>query len=317
MWMNPHHFLTIRTWHVISVNANRMNQLWNSVRNIFESRISHGATEKFTGWEKSQAQTVAWFHDMEGHAQKSVGRYCDLTNKKVEQLYKVSSPCLGYHQFKQEEFQSVRELSKHCSQVVLKGLYLARIGQSISLRDQSQNGLKHVTNAWQRWFLTFISRTISNNIVMWWTRHSIVEWVCFRTQTLLEILNTRNQIQIVSCVVLETKLTSQSVDCAKKQTCYFAQFYRIWNQCWITCEWITCSWSLGHEHKGKFCFSFQNQDPKCRKKTFFSHWISVAHFWKQRIKMIIERTNSDDETRAQNPIKYVLADILTKTLQER
>ena len=28
-----------------------------------------------------------------------VGRYCALANKKVEQLYKVSTPCLADHQF--------------------------------------------------------------------------------------------------------------------------------------------------------------------------------------------------------------------------
>ena len=53
---------------------------------------------------------------MEGHAQKCVERCCELANKKVEQLYKVSSPCLDDHQFKQEELESVGELSEVCSQ---------------------------------------------------------------------------------------------------------------------------------------------------------------------------------------------------------
>ena len=66
---------------------------------------------------------------MEGHARKCVERYCELANKKVEQLHKVSSPCLDDHQFKREEFESVGELSKVCSQIVLKCLYLARIGR--------------------------------------------------------------------------------------------------------------------------------------------------------------------------------------------
>ena len=41
-------------------------------------------------------------------------------------LYKVSSPCLDDHQFKQEELESIGELSEVCSQIVLKCLYLAR-----------------------------------------------------------------------------------------------------------------------------------------------------------------------------------------------
>ena len=95
---------------------------------MFESHISAGATEKLPVWEKPHAKTVAWSHDMEGHARKCVERYCELANKKVEQLYKVSSPCLDDHQCKQGELQSVRELSEVCSQIVLKCLYLARIG---------------------------------------------------------------------------------------------------------------------------------------------------------------------------------------------
>ena len=66
----------------------------------FESRISAGATEKLPGWQSPHAHTVAWSYDMEGHVQKCVERYCELANKKVEQLYKVSHPCLGNHQFK-------------------------------------------------------------------------------------------------------------------------------------------------------------------------------------------------------------------------
>ena len=44
---------------------------------------------------------------MEGHAKKCVERYCELANKKVEQLHKVSSLCLDDHQFKKEELESV------------------------------------------------------------------------------------------------------------------------------------------------------------------------------------------------------------------
>ena len=88
-------------------------------RKMFESGISAGATEKLPGWQKPHAQTVAWSYDMEGHAEKCVERYCELANKKVDQLHKVSHPCLDDHQFKQEELESVGELSEVCSQIVL------------------------------------------------------------------------------------------------------------------------------------------------------------------------------------------------------
>ena len=96
---------------------------------MFESRISAGTTVKLLGWRKHHAQTVAWSYDMDGHAQKCVEGYCDLANKKVEQLYKVSHPCLDDHQIKQEELESVGELFEVCSQIVLQCLYLARIGR--------------------------------------------------------------------------------------------------------------------------------------------------------------------------------------------
>ena len=56
-------------------------------------------------------------------------RYCEWANKTTQQLYKVSTPCIDDHHFKEEELKSVGELSHVCSQIVLKCLYLARIGR--------------------------------------------------------------------------------------------------------------------------------------------------------------------------------------------
>ena len=66
---------------------------------------------------------------MEGHAKKCVERYCELANKTTQQLYEVSTPCIDDHHFKEEEMKSVGELPQVCSQIVLKYLYLARIGR--------------------------------------------------------------------------------------------------------------------------------------------------------------------------------------------
>ena len=66
---------------------------------------------------------------MEGHAKKCMERYCELANKTIQQLYKVAAPCLDDHQIKDEENGSVGDLSTVCSQIVLKCLYLARIGK--------------------------------------------------------------------------------------------------------------------------------------------------------------------------------------------
>ena len=66
----------------------------------------------------------SWSYDMEGHAKKCVERYCELSNRTTQQLYKVSTPCIDDHHFKEEEMKSVGELSQVCSQIVFKMLLL-------------------------------------------------------------------------------------------------------------------------------------------------------------------------------------------------
>ena len=50
-------------------------------------------------------------------------------SKTTQQLYKVSTQCIDDHHFKEEETKSVGELSNTCSHIVLKCLFLARIGR--------------------------------------------------------------------------------------------------------------------------------------------------------------------------------------------
>jgi len=90
----------------------------DNYRTMFESIISAGATEKLPCSEKLKISSLSY--DMEGHAKKCVERNCELANKTTQQLYKVSTPCLDDHHFKEEEMKSVGELSNLCSQIVLK-----------------------------------------------------------------------------------------------------------------------------------------------------------------------------------------------------
>ena len=98
----------------------------DNYRTMFKSRISEGRVEKLPF--PQNLRISSWSYDMEGHAKKCVERYCDLANKTTQQLYKVSTPCIDDHHFK-EETKSVGELSQVCSQIFLKCLYLARIGR--------------------------------------------------------------------------------------------------------------------------------------------------------------------------------------------
>ena len=83
---------------------------------------------------------------MEGHAKKCVERYCELANRTTQQLFQVSTPCIDDHHFKEEEMKSVGEMSKVCSQIVLKCLYLARIGRPDILHTCEYKQYCHVGN---------------------------------------------------------------------------------------------------------------------------------------------------------------------------
>ena len=96
---------------------------------MFESRISAGVKEKLPCSGKLDADMSSWSSDMEGDAKKCAERQCELANKTTQQLYKVTTPCLDDHQFKEEELGSVGDLFKLFSPIVLKCLYLARIGR--------------------------------------------------------------------------------------------------------------------------------------------------------------------------------------------
>ena len=102
--------------HVFLVCTQR--QCVDNYRTMFESRISAGAAEKLPCSENQRISS--WSNDMEGRAKKCVERYCELANKTTQQLYKVSTPCIDDHHFKEEELKSVGELSKVCSHNVLK-----------------------------------------------------------------------------------------------------------------------------------------------------------------------------------------------------
>ena len=96
---------------------------------------------------------------MEGHAKKCVERYCELANRTTQQLCKVSTPCIDDHHFKEKEMKSVGELSKVCSQIVLKCLYLARIGRADIL--WSVNKLARSITKWTKVCDKRLSRLIS------------------------------------------------------------------------------------------------------------------------------------------------------------
>ena len=96
----------------------------DNYRTMFESRISAEKSFHILGIFVFLHGLMIW-----RVMQKCVERYCKLANKSTQQLYKVSTPCIDDHHFKGDKMKSVGELSQVCSQIVLKCLYLARIGR--------------------------------------------------------------------------------------------------------------------------------------------------------------------------------------------
>ena len=102
----------MKTWDALSVNANRMKILWNNTKKCLNYVFLLEQLKNYRG-RKNLTQI-----QLRG----------STAIKKTEQLYRVSSPCFDDHHFKKEELESVGEFSKGCTQIVLKCLYLARIG---------------------------------------------------------------------------------------------------------------------------------------------------------------------------------------------
>ena len=97
----------------------------DNYRTMFESRISAGATEKLPCSENLRISS--WSYDMEGHAKKFVERYCELANKTIQQLCKVSTPCIDDHHSNEEELgfrgRIVKSMLSDCSEMLIFGTY--------------------------------------------------------------------------------------------------------------------------------------------------------------------------------------------------
>ena len=84
-------------------------------RKLFESLLSAGPAQPLPDQTPLRGPTT--WKDTQRNASK---KNCELANNKIEHLYKVSTPCLGDYQFKEEELRTVGEMPDACSQIVLE-----------------------------------------------------------------------------------------------------------------------------------------------------------------------------------------------------
>ena len=215
--------------------------MWNQQRYCWQLQ-NHVWITNFRGrnWKKlpysQNTRISSWSYDMVGHAKKCVERYCELANKTTQQLYKVSTPCIGDHHFKEEELKSVGELSSVCSQIVLKCLYLARIGRPDipwSVNKLARSITKMDQGLWQ----TIISFDLLHPSHMWIQTVLLCGKLCQTVQ-----IGTVFQDSDFAGDLEDSKSTSGGLLCifgsqtfvpiswsARNRLSVFRQFYRSWN----------------------------------------------------------------------------------------
>ena len=151
------------TWVALKENVKSVMALLQTTEKCSNPGFCAGTKEKLPtrASGKPDAETISsWSYDMEGHAKKYVERYCELANKTTQQFCNVATPCMDDHQFQEEENESVGELSTVCSQIVLKCLYLARIGRPDIL--WSVNKLARAVTKWTKACDKRLARWISH-----------------------------------------------------------------------------------------------------------------------------------------------------------
>ena len=155
---------------------------------------------------------------MEDHAKKCVKRYYEFTNKTTQQLYKVSTPCIDVHHFKEEELKSVREFPKENSQIILRYFYLTRIGRSDI--PWLVNKLTRSITKWTKAFDKRLSRLISyiHNTCEYKQYCHVENTVkqcglgLFQDSIFQEILRTQNLHQMEHCHVWKSYICSNQLD---------------------------------------------------------------------------------------------------------
>ena len=127
MWQIVHwHSLVLAAvffdFFILSLSTDRNSSVVQYSSWLVRAHGSNRPWVQFVFAKQEQFTLSSWYH-----------------TRRVEQLHKVSSPCLDDHQFKQEELESVEELPEVWSQTVLKCLYLTRIGRPEMLWSVSKH----------------------------------------------------------------------------------------------------------------------------------------------------------------------------------
>ena len=242
--------------------------------------------------------------------------------RKWSKYYKVSSPCLDDHQFKQEEPGSVGELSQVCSQTVLKLFVLVtnwktdilwsvnKLARAVTKMDSGMRqtiGKTDFIHSSHIWIQTVLSCGQHCSALCTWFMSRLR--LCWRPWRL------KNLLRVESCVSLEAEHLSPSVGCARETNVSIGkQHCKTW---WTSPRRLVRDKRPFHRWK-------QNQNTNRKGKarywaivkcglrtlqhTFFWRRVSVVHFWTQRSchQDEYQRTKSNNETCVPEPTELRL-----------
>ena len=144
---------------------------------MFESRISAGATDNLLVWQQPHAQAAAMGSDT-----------VNWHTRKWSNFKKFHALAWMIINSSRKNSNQLENCQKVCSQIVQKCKNLARIGRLAGLR--LVNKFARLITKWTQACDRRLARLLHSSRI---TRHSIADWVCVKTQTLL--LRTQNQPQ--------------------------------------------------------------------------------------------------------------------------
>ena len=241
IWENRHRFLTMCTLDALNVIANRTKVLLMNTEKMFESRISPGATEKLPGWETRSLGLLTW------KGMRKMRGTIDIASQQINQssnwirylhhvLTTINSKKKNWKRW--ENFKkSALKLSWHfCTWLEL--VDQSSCGWYTNEHEQSRNG--HVTDAWLVWYLTFITRVITDQFchVRSTTQHCR-----------LGLFHDSNFVgNLWYSVYLQTSnIRSHQLD-VQETNFRLSQLHWIWSdffRCRSAHGWYTRSWFLG------------------------------------------------------------------------
>ena len=234
---------------------------------MFESSISVGATEKLPGWQKPLARTVAWSHDMEGHAKNALSDTVSWQTKKWSSFAKfqvVASQSQTGRTWIRGRI--IKWVLTDCLKMLVHG---ANWENSHSV--WSVNNFARAVTKWTQACDRRLARLIAyihhtsdirqychvGNTAQHCRLGLFIPWLrlCWRLWGLK--INFR-----VSLVYLWKPNFCPSQLDVQEANVSIPQFHRIWNYfvgCWIANGWTTCSRLLG---RGNWSVTFNKQHCK-------------------------------------------------------